>query len=418
MIFNNNTTTLGTIDIPMAEGYDGSVGCALALVESARNDLAMFDAMLKVEAQALNMGNAGYTNESVEVISLQEAAVSGIWNKIKELFSKLASKVKAIFHTFMSKLNSLFMNDKQMVKKYSKELYRKTNLGNMTVKWADINKDPDADAPEKASFDFAAMSGKLNKYDKDQDATERVEAYLKTIVSNTDKDSFAEDFHDMYFDDVETKELKECEGINGIRDVLSYLEGSAKILKNLDSASRKVTSNLQKLVSEADKEAGKIAKAANDVDKNDPNAVKKSDDEIAKANGVFEEAKAYQTAMLMNLSCIQEAIKFKYRQMKAVFMKAIAANDKKLEESAVLLDAIEEAAAEEVTEVIDSALSSEDISKTISAASKDVKGGDVTNDADALVYGIDDPYTQKKGQHLEDAPASKVSEAFFSAPLY
>ena len=41
MIFNSNTTSLGST-IPMAEGYDGSIGCAKALIESAQNDYAMF----------------------------------------------------------------------------------------------------------------------------------------------------------------------------------------------------------------------------------------------------------------------------------------------------------------------------------------------------------------------------------------
>ena len=49
MIFNMNTNYSN--NIPMAEGYDGSIGCAKALVESARNDYAMFRAMLESDAR-------------------------------------------------------------------------------------------------------------------------------------------------------------------------------------------------------------------------------------------------------------------------------------------------------------------------------------------------------------------------------
>ena len=42
MIFNSNTTSLGTDHYAMAEGYDCSYGCALALIESARNEYKMF----------------------------------------------------------------------------------------------------------------------------------------------------------------------------------------------------------------------------------------------------------------------------------------------------------------------------------------------------------------------------------------
>jgi cell fate (sporulation/competence/biofilm development) regulator YlbF (YheA/YmcA/DUF963 family) len=45
MIFDSNRTSLGS-SIPMAEGYNCSYGPALALIESANNDLAVFKAIL------------------------------------------------------------------------------------------------------------------------------------------------------------------------------------------------------------------------------------------------------------------------------------------------------------------------------------------------------------------------------------
>ena len=128
MIFNTDTTTLSS-NVAMAEGYDCSTGTALALIDSARNDRAMFEAMLGIEAKACQLESAGYTNESGEMLALQEAAAGGILKKIADLFKKLAEKIKTIFHNFFSKINSLFLSDKQMVKKYEKEILRKTNLG-------------------------------------------------------------------------------------------------------------------------------------------------------------------------------------------------------------------------------------------------------------------------------------------------
>ena len=61
MIFNNNTTALGSsLDIPMAEGYDCSYGCAKALLDTAENDYAMFREMLNVEARDLQLQKTGY----------------------------------------------------------------------------------------------------------------------------------------------------------------------------------------------------------------------------------------------------------------------------------------------------------------------------------------------------------------------
>jgi hypothetical protein len=142
MIFNNNTTSLGG-NIPMAEGYDCSYGTALALVESARNDYAMFRAMLNVESRELQIRNesAGYVTEG-EIMALTEATLGGIWNKIKELFSKLIAKIKAIFHTFLSKIDSLYKTDSQMVKKYKTEILRKGSIGNLEVKWRKVKESP------------------------------------------------------------------------------------------------------------------------------------------------------------------------------------------------------------------------------------------------------------------------------------
>ena len=66
MIFESNTTMLGTLDIPMAEGYDCSTGIARALIESAKNDMAMFRAMLEVDQREImiNRQTDGFVNES------------------------------------------------------------------------------------------------------------------------------------------------------------------------------------------------------------------------------------------------------------------------------------------------------------------------------------------------------------------
>ena len=123
MIFNMNTNYSN--NIPMAEGYDGSIGCAKALVESARNDYAMFRAMLDV-------------NES-SIIALNEATVGGIWSKIKELIQKLIAKIKSIFANFLAKFKSLYASDKKLIKDYGTKVIRK-RLDKMEIKWRKVLK--------------------------------------------------------------------------------------------------------------------------------------------------------------------------------------------------------------------------------------------------------------------------------------
>ena len=133
MIFDANTTSLGS-SIPMAEGYDGAVGVAQALIESARNDYAMFRAMLNADARELSLRKSGYVAES-EILALQEATGGSIWKKIADLFKKLIAKIKSIFANFLAKFRGLYMKDKELVKKYGSQVIRKSNINNLEVKW-------------------------------------------------------------------------------------------------------------------------------------------------------------------------------------------------------------------------------------------------------------------------------------------
>ena len=156
MIFNNNSTALGAMDIPVAEGYDFQTGTAMALIESARNDYAMFKAMLAVDSKECQIQREsanieGYVTEG-EITSLAEAAAGGIWSKIVALFKKLIAKVKAIFNNFIARITGLFAKDATLVKKYKKQILAKGSaIDNMEVKFAKVKSDP-------ISFDIGTVS--------------------------------------------------------------------------------------------------------------------------------------------------------------------------------------------------------------------------------------------------------------------
>lgn len=426
MIFDNNTTALGSsLDIPMAEGYDCSYGCAKALLDSAENDYAMFREMLNVEARDLQLQKTGYVQE--EVVALQEATIGGIWSKIKELFTKLIAKVKSIFHTFMSKLNGLFMKDKQLVKKYEKEILRKSNIGNLEVTWRKQKSGKDAATGgidnTVADIDFkwdGSYGSNAQTWNDDDTQTDRVESYLKEIVSDTDVDSFEKDYIDSFLEDEDTDKIS---NFGGIRGVISYLKDSAKTLKGVETGSKKLTQKLEKLVKEADKKANEKANQYSTAEKELESNAK---EELDKANHAFEYAKAYEAAQLKVIAAGNKVAQIWYKQNKAAFMKAIAASDKKLEESAYL-DAVEEAAADSVTDVIERSFNSVDLS-VFNAASDNVIDGDVSDDYNKLTYGKDcytakDSYSQVGSQGTVNSTivgkqSAKKEAAFFGERLY
>lgn len=401
MIFNSNTTSLGS-SIPMAEGYDCSCGVAQALIESARNDYQMFRAMLDIDARELQIQreSSGVMRES-QMNVLTEAALSGIWQKIKELFSKLVAKIKAIAHTFMSKINSLVMSDKQMVKKYEKELYRKSNLDNMEIK-------------NYTEYDNGIGNMRVFKFDTraaienhKTDADERHNYYTLDGVSY---DSFDDDMDSKFLTrDKETGTLKEF-GIT-IRDVCSYL-ADTKMIREFNTYVKEQTRNAEDVVKEADKKAKDTSKEyTNDESKKI---------EMENANKAYDMAVAFQDVVLKTMAYYQNAAKVTRKVYKGIFMKAIAANDKKLEES-VYLDAVAEAAEQEVDDVIDSALSKEELSK-INNASLNVMDADVSDDADKLTYGpnkyTDDIVSVRTTGTIDTEINSKEESAFFGKLFY
>lgn len=415
MIFGNNSTTLGASSVAMAEGYNCSYGAALALVESAQNDYAMFKAMVGADFKEINIcrESAGYVRES-EVSALHEAVGGGIWKKICEFFKKLAAKIKGIFHNFAAKLSALWKSDKDYVKKYETEVMRKNNIGNLEVKWRKV-KQPITFANNSSEYGFTKTD--LNKLAGiwKEDREDRYSAVInKNNIDNIS--DYQEALEEEYMEDEDTLKISE---IGGIRGIATYLKDYNKNISEMDKNITAVTRALEKLASEANKNANNVAKDYANKTK-DASGKETSESDIETANHAYEMATVTQDVTLARIAVIQKLSTIEYKQNKAAFVKAVTANDKKLEESAAYLDAVAEAAADEVEDVISSAMSDEEISK-ISNASKAVKDADVNDCPNTLTYGPDyygrNAYGPADGSVDTDIN-SKEESAFFGKLLY
>ena len=400
MIFNSNTTALSASTIPMAEGYDCSFGASLALVESARNDLSMFQALVQADYKEMRIckESTGVVQEG-EISALHEAVGGGIFKKIAELFKKLVAKIKAIFHSFMAKINGIAMKDKDLVKKYQGELSRKRNLDKLEVKFRKPKKD--------AVIDFSEFKKGEGWKEENWD---RVKFYLGKDVDSVDE--FVKETIADCLEDEDTLTLGEVGGWREMAKVIN--EYSANIGKEKSKFDKEVA-RLEKLVKEYDKAANEAAKASV-ADKD--NADKTS--AVETANKEYDMAQAYQTATLAQWQAYQKVATINYKQCKAAFVKAISVNEKKLEESSILVDALVEAAEEEVDNVITNAISDEELSD-LTVASTDVKDADVSDDPDKLTYGpdcyTDSPEAVKDGE-IDTDINSKEESAFFGKMFY
>lgn len=411
MIFNSNTTALSATTIPMAEGYDCSYGASLALVEAARNDFAMFQALVNADYKEMSIckESAGVVMEG-EVAALQEAVGGGIFKKIAELFKKLVAKIKSIFHNLMAKLNGLFMKDKDLVKKYQGELARKRNLDKLEVKFRKPK-----DNFENSFADLATIATKFKEEEGwVENSWDRVKHYLGVDVDSVEE--FVKEGIDAGFEDEDTVTLG---SIGGWRALASDITSYGSDFKKMQSDFNKATNTLEKMVNDYDKKVNTAVKDSVADKENDEKAAA-----VTTATKAYDMAQAFQTAMLAVMQLCTKASTLHYKQSKAAFMKAVTANDKKLEENAIYLNAVAEAAEEEVDAVIEDELKSEELSD-LSAAPTTVKDAGVKDDPDALTYGPDCytdsvPMDTKDGElkNQYDNVEPKEESAFFGAMFY
>lgn len=405
MIFDNNSTMLGAADIPMAEGYDFQTGTARALIESAQNDYAMFKAMLAVDSREcqIRQESAGYVTEG-ELTSLSEAAAGGIWSKIVALFKKLIAKIKSIFSNFIARITGLVAKDKTLVKKYKKQILAKGSaIDNMEVKFSEVIKDP-------LSTEVSITANKIEDVAKnwDSDRDKMVKAFLK----KDDINDWKEYYHKSFFKDQETDKLSKF-NLNGA-SLVHYLETYDSRSKKIKDNLNKLTKSINSLINDAEKNVNTKADA---VSHEDPNTTT----EVDNANKAYQAAVVYQECEQIKSKALLDEIAFDYKQHKAAFMKAVTVNPDKLKEDAIYYDAVAEAAAQEVEDVISGAISKEELSQ-FNAASKNILDSDASDDPYANEYDKTSYYSTSPDYTVSGSINTNINsrkESYdFGAPLY
>ena len=190
------------ITVEAAEGYDQSYSGMQALIEGYQNDYALFTGALYQDIKESTLIHEG-ASES-EVVSIQEASISGFLDKIKEFFLKLWRKIKALFHNFIAKFDSMFMKSgKELLKKYRKELEMKT-LTDCEVTFSMPIKDIKLDKTEVSIIPNQETAKKdLEDFDADEYACNHAGDFLGGFKPSSMSD-FDKDLHDYFFEDKET----------------------------------------------------------------------------------------------------------------------------------------------------------------------------------------------------------------------
>jgi hypothetical protein len=177
---DNSLGSVGDIHIEAAEGYSGAIGAQLALIEGYHNDYAMFEAAIKADIKETKMVREGAGEEAVS--ALQEASLSGFWNKIKEFIKKIIAKIKAIFHGFIAKFQAWMGKDgRAFFEKYKRDIFGK-DVDGLKVRYS---------APKVDVTNISVNVGNIIRDGglDDEEHSELVEKYLGQLTSPSVKAS-------------------------------------------------------------------------------------------------------------------------------------------------------------------------------------------------------------------------------------
>lgn len=405
MIFNSNTTSLNTSNVVMAEGYDCSYGPALALVEAAEMDYKMFCAMLNVDAYEMQVRreSAGYVAES-QIVSIAEATIGEIWEKIVKFFKDLAAKIAAIAKTAWAKLSQLWTSDKKLLDKYESTAKGAPKVGEIKIKWI--------------TYDLSKLNNlfsNINKYEEETGWEDNKDDRIKYFTKGKSLKDFEKLLNREITGSEEPKASeKTIADVGGIDTIINMIKNFAAEYKDYQKICNNVSADCKALSEAAKKniKAEKNYNAASD---------KGNEGGVTNAKKAYDMAQALNEVVMTYLRVCDKACKNHYKQAKAAFMKAVAAGNKPAEaKNEAYLDAIGEAAEQEVDDVIDSTISKEKFDD-LNKASLDITDSSISNDPDDLVYSpdkyTDDLYGTKVGT-IDTEINSKEESAFFGQLFY
>lgn len=274
---NTRYDSVGGYDVDVAanESYNCVTGCAMALIEGYQNDFALFESAIHSD-----MAEIAAVNEGYEVIN---EGAREIWNKLKEIFSKLLAKIKGIFKSFIAKISGVFADSAALHKKYSPVISKNSNWNNFKAKVRPF-KGGGANIVEKIgtvgvynfypSYEFSANEtykigsisvSDIYKKDSDIDQDDIYDAIinahlgseLKSNVSTPDE--INKEFMDILFDDEEVKDDWSTDDIlhSYIGDLL---KDASKNENSIKKANANIEATIERIIKQINKESENVSK--------------------------------------------------------------------------------------------------------------------------------------------------------------
>ena len=388
----NRFASIGNVNVEAAEGFEGTIGVQLAMIEGYQDDMAIFDESIRSDFDGQFSLLEGASEE--EVSAIEEGALGDIWARIKEFFTKLLARIKAIFKGFMAKFDSQVMkSNKEFFDKYKSIVYAK-DFGKMKIKYSkpkhvnDILFVYNGGGAAKTNemclnmHTLTAGSVDIDKLVEDFDREEYICNVLNKCEPKTNISSVKEyekEFHEKCSEDEEE--------VDGCNSLLTEVAALLSLKKNPIDIAKKTNASLEKAISEMirqiekdkdnvikyivpdSKETGDFSTSGSyrsnrsdstgkydkDSKSGSFNAGTSDDKKAAQKaiNYIHTQATAIQEASgKFTAACLRE-VKFEVAQARRVYAAMVAFNPKSVKEDALLMQIAQEAAEYEVLSNLD-----------------------------------------------------------------
>jgi len=279
-IFSTNRyNSVGTdVVIEAAEGYHGEIGAAIAMLEGYQNDMALFNGIIATDFQEACLIQEGASVE--EVYILQEGALNGAWEKLKEFFIALGKKIKGIFKAFIAKLDATFMKDsKKFYDKYKQDIrIKKDSFKDFSVNCSTLkdgitisNLTPAFKSNDKFIIPSAGATGagvngayekgleslkdQISDFDVDTEFSAAVAAHIDGLPEHVTKSTFEKDYFSRIFADKDDVKFTAEQVLDGwVGELLQNKDGLKSIKdtnENTDKAIKYYIDAINKLEKQA-----------------------------------------------------------------------------------------------------------------------------------------------------------------------
>ena len=317
MIFNSDT--YGSSNGAISKYPVGLEGALMHVYENECN----YNALMK----AAGISELRYYQETGRDLFVHEAgAFSGFIEKAKAFFKKVIEKIKAIFHKFAAVLNQYTMKDKEFVKKYEKELYRKDlkDFEFNGYKFAKPNFFTNISLFEydEAKSNSENSNDKKKSSEEIEDWADEFRGTLMETGSKLDESEFRQEFKDKFYNG----DKESLDNID-IRSQLSIITNTKNDIKEAERNQKESVRAIEEVI----KKLETLQKTYNKIDdreRNDENLSKYRTGVAARLGDYITLNEKGSNIITTYFGMVVQFYKDRNRQAKAICVKAIGYNKK------------------------------------------------------------------------------------------